>query len=138
MKKTLIVILMLCILSGCYLKEEKAVITKHADAVIQMFEDKQTFVIYVGSGSCDSCKDYIETVEKVMENYDIQFYYCPLDEKEYKTEINTLIYDYFNFYVSLTPTTFLVKEGTMIAFREAELDYNTLVEWLQRNEYISR
>lgn len=138
MRKVLIVLLMLCILNGCYLKDEHAVITKHADAVIDMFEDKQTFIIYVGTGGCDSCKKYIETVEKVMNEYDVQFYYCPIDEKEYKSQINTLIYDYFNFFVSLTPTTFLVREGTMIAYRETELDYNTLVDWLDRNEYIRK
>ena len=70
MKKFVIILLALLCLTGC--SDYKGdVVTKHADKVVEMFQNKETFVIYAGMGDCTSCKEYSDIVHEVTKNYDI-------------------------------------------------------------------
>lgn len=135
MKKCLLLCLLLAILlSGC--SDYKGdVITKHADEILQMFENKETFVVYAGQGGCTSCQEFSEVIYEVTKEYDINFYYFATDESAYQKQKDTLTYDYL-IRLLWTPSIYIVIDGKNVDMKEKTIQYDELVDWLKSYGFI--
>jgi len=134
MKKFVIILLALILLCGC--SDYKGdVITKHADKIIEMFDNKETFVVYAGQGGCSSCKEFSDVIYEITKNYDINFYYFAIDEEKYQNEKNTLSYDYL-IRLLWTPSIYIVIDGKNVDMKEKTVTYDELVEWLKDYGFI--
>lgn len=87
------------------------------DELQTKLENKDTFVIVMGSSTCSACAHYKTTMEKVIKDYQVEVFYLGLDKLT--EEEDTKIYS--KFVVNSTPTTIFIKDG------EETSTYNRLV-----------
>ncbi len=98
-------------------------------------DNKDTFVLLIGSDTCSACANYEITMEKVMKDTKIEIFYVNLhnlSEEDYSKV-------YSKFVVSSTPTTIFIKDGeetTTYNRIVGAADYNTVVDKLKTLEYI--
>lgn len=136
MRKFVIILLAMFLLCGC--SDYKGdVVTKHADKILEMFENKETFVVYAGQGGCNSCKEFSEVIYEFTKNYDMTFYYFSTDEKEYEDAKNTLAYDYLT-RLLWTPSIYIVVDGKNVDMKEKTIQYDELVDWLDSYGFIRK
>lgn len=98
-------------------------------------DNKDTFVLLIGSDTCSACAKYEITMEKVMKDTKVEIFYVnlhTLSEEDYSKV-------YSKFVVSSTPTTIFIKDGeetTTYNRIVGAADYNTVVDKLKTLEYI--
>ena len=66
--------------------------------------------------------------------YEVTFYYMPADDYESDT-VKDIIYNYL-YKLDLTPSTYIVKDGKAVDLEEGVIEYDDLVRWLQKHEFI--
>ena len=108
----------------------------------QMMENKESFILFVGSKTCSHCTEFKITLERVIEDYNVDFKYIDIsnfnaDEKKIFSE---------NIRFDGTPTTVFIQEGKDNSCRlmscddtkriEGAQNYDTIVEILKNNGYI--
>ncbi|MDO5569805.1 MAG: thioredoxin family protein [bacterium] len=98
-----------------FFKKEK--IINYVDEIsylefVNMWDNDQSFVLYIGSDSCYYCKLYTPKVEKVAKQYDIIVYY--LDISKLSDEAKASFNGYINF-GNVTPTTSFIIGGEELA-----------------------
>ncbi len=100
-----------------------------------LLENKEDFVLFIGSETCSACSAYRVTINKIVEEYGVDIKY--LDIANLTEEQNSELVSEFPF--SGTPTTIFVTSG------EEEDSYNRIngnakyskvVEKLKENSYI--
>ena len=135
MKKKILFILaiLLFAVTGCGKKTTYNEIK--IDELTKMIENKESFVLVIGSETCSACEVYKPTMEKIISNYNITVNYInvyPLDEKE---KAKLLSYAY---YIS-TPTTVYFEKGKATETHNrivGAANYDTVLESLKKNGYI--
>ena len=131
MKKILICIIAL-LLVGC---GKPKYIEINYEQLKAKLDNKDTFVLLIGSDTCSACAMYETTMEKVMSDKKIEIYYVNLNnisEKEYKKI-------YTKFVVNSTPTTIFIKEGQEKSTYDrivGAVDYQEVVKQLIKLGYI--
>ena len=133
MKKFLTLLLSILLVSslcGCKQKNRGEIVTAEAPVIKAMFESGQTFVMYAGTKTCTSCKEFKVTLGELIYNYPITIYYMPADEFE-SPEVKEVIYNYL-YKLEWTPSTYIVQNGKAVDMREEPLEYDDLVEWLEK------
>jgi len=70
-------------------------------------ENKDSFVVVMGSSTCSACAMYKVTMEEVIKQNQVEIFYLGLDtlSKEEYSQI------YSKFVVEMTPTTIFIKDG---------------------------
>ncbi len=134
-KKILFIIIatLLFVVTGCG-KETKYHEVK-IDDLTKMIENKESFVLVIGSETCSACEAYRPTMEKIITTYNIRINYIniyPLKEEE-KAKLLTYAY-YAN-----TPTTVYFEKGVATETHNrivGAASYDKVVESLKRNGYI--
>lgn len=136
MKKLFICLLIsLLFLTGCH-KKEKGITTLKAQQVIDKYENGDSFMLYVGQGACDFCKEYSDTLKHIIEVYDINIYYFSYDEiEENETLVNRLINDYL-YQLHDTPTSYVVINGKSQENIVGNMTYTEVKQWLARYDLI--
>lgn len=131
MKKVLIILLILFGLTGCMGPKTYKEITY--EDFKSKIENKDDFILFIGSETCSACSAYKYTVNKIVENYHLEINYIDiskLDEKELgklKSVVN------FNG----TPTTAFIKNGKESEKRiVGNQKYSKVVEKLEDYNYI--
>ena len=78
MKKVLIIMMVVLslTLTGC--KKSKDLIEISYDELREKIENKDSFVLYVGSSECSHCAEYRPILEKVIYKYSLDVYYINL------------------------------------------------------------
>ncbi len=137
MKKILLLIFTLCLLGGCFKFTKGEVITKSANDVLEKFENKESFVLYVGNNNCESCSDYRKVLQELIVKYEIEIIYLDTLIQEQQEFLNTLIYDYL-YRLNVTPSTYLIKDGKTIDMKEGNIELIQLEEWLIQYEYLPK
>ena len=137
MKKILLVVVALCLLGGCFKFTKGEVTTKRAGDVLEMFENKDSFILYVGNNECESCSDYLMVLQDLITEYNINIIYINTLIAEDEEIINTLIYDYL-YRLNIMPSTYLIKDGKAIDIKEGYMGLQQLEEWLKKNEYLPK
>ena len=107
-----------------------------------MVENKESFILFIGSRTCSHCAEFKITLEEVIENYNVDFKY--LDIANLSTEERISFSSSINF--EGTPTTVFIEEGVdnscnLFTCDEAKriegaLSYEKTVEILKNNGYI--
>lgn len=147
-KKVLAGLIVVLLLVGCgqqetitygkpYLTGKKGqVVAASATQVSGLIERKNTFVVYIGTIDCDSCKQYKETLQQLIDNYPLTMVYLPADDDNEKNAYDKLVQEVF-IGLQWTPTTFIIKDGQVADFREKTLSYDQLQSWLLSQDMIS-
>ena len=112
------------------------------DEYEQMMKNKKSFILFVGSKTCSHCAEFKITLERVIENYNIDFKYIDIsnfNDDERKSFSSEIRFDG-------TPTTVFVEEGKDNSCRlmscddtkriEGAQNYEKVVEILKSNGYI--
>lgn len=132
MKKILILIAGLLMLSGCSLLiEEDVRKDENLKEIIQKVDNKETFAFVIGSDSCPACKHFKENgLRELEKEKDTKLLYVDLDFLT-KAEEQDLI-DFFKDNsietVRATPTTYFISDGNNMSILEGSVKYETLVE----------
>ncbi len=106
MKKVLLVVsLVMCVLlTGCGKNGYHELSYKELNAKL---DNKDNFVLVIGSATCSNCVKYEKTMKKVINNKKIEIFYVDID-KFSVDDLNALRVMY-NF--TGTPTTIFIKDG---------------------------
>ena len=128
----LILVPLLIIISGCGNKTYDEITY---DDLNSMLEDKESFVLFIGSATCTHCDAYKVTINKVIEDYDVDIKYIDISKLSH-SEVSSL---QAKFPFSGTPTTVFVEKGeeeSTFNRIEGEASYSEVVDALKENEYI--
>ena len=135
--KKILVLIMICVslcVTGCgKLKTYEEV---DYETLMNMFSEKQSFVLFIGSTDCSHCTLYKETLNEVISKYQVKITY--IDISKLTVEENAKLNSYVN-YNNATPTTAFIENGveTSIYDRiEGNRAMDKVVEKLKNKGYI--
>ena len=134
--KLLLLTILLLGLTGCFSKG-KSYHELSYDEEMQKMEQKETFVLYIGSSNCSACEKFKPTLEQVITEYDLMVYY--IDVAKLTDEQANKFVTVINF-GNATPKVYFIEEGDYSqykAIRGAE-DYETVVTKFQQSGYIEK
>lgn len=103
--------------------------------LINMFEEKQNFVLFIGSATCDHCSLYKVTLDEVIKKYQIKVYY--IDISKLSVEENAKLKLYVNY--TGTPTTSFIENGveeSMYDRVDGNRPYDKVIEKFKNKGYI--
>lgn len=108
----------------------------------EMVENKETFILFIGSKTCSHCAEFKITLEDVIKDYDVHFKYIDISEfgeNEKESFIENIRFDG-------TPTTIFIEEGVDNSCNlfscddtkriEGASSYSEVVEILKNKGYI--
>lgn len=108
----------------------------------KMMEEKDSFILFIGSKTCSHCAEYKITLEEVIEKYNVHFKYLDvsgLSETEYEQLTEQIQF-------SGTPTTVFIEEGKDNSCNlfscddtkriDGALKYEKIIEVLKNMNYI--
>ena len=100
----LFIVMMVFVLTGCKPTTYEEVSYNKID---KMIENKEDFILFIGSETCSACSAYKITVNELVKNYGIDIKYIDIS-KLTEGDSEKLIE---NFPFNSTPTTVFVKKG---------------------------
>lgn len=137
MKKIIVIILICIFIVGCVNK--KPYIEIKYKEFANKIENKESFILYIGSTDCSFCERYEKTLKRVVNKYNVDVYYINVAKEKISSEDKTSLNNVVDF--SGTPTTVFIKAG------EVESRYNRIdgavtsdkiIEAFVRNGYIEK
>lgn len=128
MKKIAVVMLvLLMVMSGC--KTKVGTVKKvNQEGIEKKFENKESFVFYVGSSTCSACIAYKPILEEFAPTNKIDIYYVETDKLN-QEKFDVFIEKYLK-ELKYTPTTYIVKEGVVVDYKVNLVEYRDLKKWL--------
>lgn len=106
LKKILFMVILVLSLTGCgnKIKTYEEISYKQ---FVQKIENKDSFILFIGAESCQHCSMYKNTINKIVENYQVKIYHIDMDKLS-ETE-----YSKFKTYINFsgTPTTAFIYDG---------------------------
>lgn len=100
-----------------------------------MIEEKQSFILFIGSTECQHCDLYKETLNEVISKYQIKISY--IDISKLSVAENAKLKTYVNY--TGTPTTAFIENGveaSMYDRIDGNKPMNKVVEKLKKKGYI--
>lgn len=104
MKKILLCLVGLLLFTGCGRKDYTYLSYTDLDAKLN---NKDDFVLVIGSSTCTACDAYEETMRDIITKNDIEIFF--LDLNTLSDEESSKVYSKFVY--SYTPTTIFIKNG---------------------------
>lgn len=108
--------------------------------VMEKMDNKEEFVLIVGSSTCGACLAYKPILEEVIKNKEATIFYVQYDTEGIKADksvdeagranINKLFDEYFQGKITGTPSTVHIKDGKIDSFETGMLSYVQLIDWL--------
>ncbi len=140
-KLIMLMVIMMLLLSGCggynrnYNGKKGKIVTVNETKLKKMYDDGETFIVFAGTETCESCERFDPIVEQLVDEYELTIYYFPADD--YESEgVKDIIYNYF-YKLDLTPSIYVVAEGSSKDMKEGVVEYIDLVRWLKKYGFIS-
>ena len=105
------------------------------DAYKEMINNKESFILFIGSDECSHCADYEITLNRVIKKYNVEVNYLNLLDmsneqlNEFKSQIS----------FTGTPTTIFIKNGEEDSHYNrivGAVDYDEVVKKFEDNGYI--
>lgn len=133
MKKFLLLIL--CIFAFCACANENYIIDTSLKEVKTMVENKESFILYIGSSDCSHCSSYRPKLEDVTLEYKVKVYYIDtskLNDDEYDELTNIVSF-------SGTPTTAFIDEGEDLGTQthiDGDVSIDVIKNSFKNNGYI--
>ena len=130
--KKILICLMTILLVGCGNPKYTEI---NYEQLITKLDNKETFVLLIGSDTCSACANYETTMTKVMKDTKIEIFYVNLhllSEEDYNKV-------YSKYVVNSTPTTIFIKDGEETSTYNrivGAADYKTVIEQLEKLGYI--
>ncbi|MBE6113763.1 MAG: thioredoxin family protein [Erysipelotrichaceae bacterium] len=131
-KKLALVALCVTCLFACTSKKQGEVREVYTAEVLEMIENKETFVVYLGQTNCGHCKNYAPIVEEVCKEEGAVIYKVTLDQSEASDNL-VFVNEYG---LEYTPTTYYFKEGEMITSFVGVLEADELVDFLKEYDQL--
>ena len=132
MKKILIFVLCLVLLCGC----SKDYITEISiDDLNKKIENKESFILYIGSAKCSHCKDYRPKLNEVVKEYNLTVYYVDiskLDNNQLKNLSKIISYNG-------TPATAFIEDGEDLGIQthiDGDVSKKQIISAFENNGYI--
>ena len=146
MKKILLVLLSILLLTGCkqekfYLEdkyyENSNLIEPTTEEVNELFNNKESFAAFVYTPGCISCAEFEKVTDEFIKENNIVFYHIK-SEVSKETKIHEK--------VIYSPSAILVKDGEIIAYLDATSDKDLDVykskdnfkSWLEEYIYLEK
>lgn len=126
MRKLLALFLTLILFTGCGANKTYNEIS-YKD-LNNMLENKEDFILFIGSNTCSACSVYKETLNGVIEEYGTDVKYIDLSKLSDKEESELLS----KFPITGTPTTVFITKG------EEKSSYNRIVGSAKKSEIIKK
>lgn len=104
------------------------------DTYIEMVDNKESFVLYLGSATCSHCQSFKPTLEQIIKDYQLDIKYIDaysLTEKEYSILQNKTK-------LQGTPTVVFIKDGITQTEPKivGDVSYNRALEQFKASGYI--
>lgn len=131
-KKGLALLLCVNMLWGCTKKEVEPgelKISSTAD-ILELIENKETFVVYLGSTTCGHCQDYAPIVEKACVEKGATIYKVMLDLSD-GADNKAFIEEYG---LEYTPTTYYFEEGKVKDSFVGVVTVDELMSFIKKNK----
>ena len=125
MKKIFILFVTIIMLTGCKAKSYQEISYKELN---DMLEDKESFILFIGSSTCSACARYEVTLNDVIEEYGTDVKYIDLSKLSDKDE-SALVSE---FPIDGTPTTIFIEKG------EEDNTYNRIEGAARRSKIIEK
>lgn len=129
MKKILVVILLLLLVTGC---GKKAYIPINYDELMKKVDSKENFVLLVGSDTCGACQTLKPKLNKVIAKYNLDVYYYDIQKNQ--QDINNIVR------FEGTPTLAFIKNGKEESpynrIEDGNATSKELIEIFKKNKYI--
>ena len=129
MKKVIVIALALIsiILTGC--NNSKDLIEISYNELASKIENKDSFVLYVGSSECSHCAEFKPTLEKIIYEYDLDVYYINMANLS-DARRNAILEKIDG---EGTPTTVYIEKGDTKANPRVEgaMNYDTTLEFFK-------
>lgn len=105
------------------------------EQLMNMFDNKQSFILFVGSTECPHCELYKETLNEVIKKYQVHITYIDISKlsKEESSKLKSIV----NF--TATPTTIFIEQGEELSMYdriEGNKPIDKVVEKLKKKGYI--
>lgn len=132
MKKIIIVLVSCLFLFGCNTNKYKEI---NYDEYIEMVNNKEDFILFIGSADCSHCDTFKDTLNLVLKDYKVTVNYIDiskLSEQQSKTFDAKISY-------KGTPTTVFIEDGkekSVYNRISGAKSYNYIVEKFKINDYI--
>ena len=123
MRKILVLIMALFMLTGCGNKTYDEI---SYDELNKMLEEKQDFILFIGSDTCSACNTYKGTLNDVISEYGTDVKYIDLASLS-KAEESSIV---SKFPITGTPTTVFITNG------EEEDTHNRIVGSAKKSKII--
>ncbi|MDD3187064.1 MAG: thioredoxin family protein [Bacilli bacterium] len=128
----LLILFSVFIISGC--KNSGVGYTEVSyDELINMLNNKESFMLMIGSSNCTHCDEYKLTLEEINKKYGIDVKYIDISKITDENEINNLK-SYF--YYAGTPTTINVVDGVeentlsrIVGSRDYSFVKDKMIQW---------
>lgn len=127
MKKIITIGLMCLVMVGC--SKNKLLIEINYEDFKEKIENKESFILYIGSTNCSYCARYNKTLKRVMDKYQVTVYYINVGDEKMTQEENKQL-DNETGYSGATPTTVFVKKG------EVQGQYNRIRGYVESDKII--
>ncbi len=127
-----IILALLFVLTGCKKTTYEEVTI---DELTKMVNDKESFVLVIGSETCSACESYRPVMEKVIQEYNLTINYINIYQLTDEEKAKLLTYAYY----ANTPTTVYFEKGVATDTYNrivGAVSYDKVVESLKRNGYI--
>ncbi len=134
-KKILFVIVaaLLFVVTGC--GKETTYHEVSYDELTKMINNKESFVLVIGSETCSACESYKPTMEKIITNYNVRINYINIYPLTQEQKAGLIGYVYYQ----NTPTTvYFVKGEATETYNHivGAADYDKVLASLKKNGYI--
>lgn len=103
--------------------------------LMNMFDEKKSFILFIGSTECQHCDLYKETLNEVISKYQVKISY--IDISKLSAEENAKLKVHVNY--NGTPTTVFIENGaetSMYDRIDGNKPMNKVVEKLKKKGYI--
>ena len=136
MKKVLVILVCFTLLLvGCSSKK-KTYIEIDYNGLEEKINNKDDFILVIGSSQCTNCASYKITMTDIVKKYKIDVYYIDI----YQLSDNELAKVNNKFSFSGTPVTVFIENGEekdpQFNRIDGAKDYDYVVEKLKKNKYI--
>lgn len=105
------------------------------EKLLTKLENKETFILYIGSSTCTACESFKPTLESVIKDYQIKVDYLNVEKlsEDELHEFGTII----NFGNS-TPKVYFIEEGEYSQYNaiKGTHSYDYVVSKMKNNGYI--
>lgn len=127
-----VIIAMVSVFVTDYKKQEE-IVNKYNE----LYEEEGTQIVYFGKNGCAYCELYTPVIDKLMEDYDLEYNYIDSSKVSSSKLVSMLEKGGIDVDSFGTPTTLIIKDGEVINNSIGYMDRETTFTFLKENGVIA-